>query len=166
MNSSSGDVRKLSSPRGSGGIVFDTSVVVFLTRGRAPDAARPLIETAIQAIDQGAAVVPAVSHIELLVGARDHEQLRLRLADLPVVDAYREVAEYAGTMGRYSREQGHSMRVPDLLIAATAAFLEIPLLHWDRDYARSRALAESGGSDHPGAELWRRLRLHPASLAA
>jgi hypothetical protein len=55
----------------------------------------------------------------------------------------------------------------DLLIAATAVHLDIPLLTCDHDFARGRRLAArdrrhrtKGG----GGVLWQRLELHPASV--
>ena len=49
--------------------------------------------------------------------------------------------------------------LPDLLIAATAVWLDVPLLTCDSDFARGRALASEA---EPG--LWSSLRRHPASV--
>jgi hypothetical protein len=72
----------------------------------------------------------------------------------------------AGAMGAFLTARGASIPFPDLLIAATALWLDIPLLAWDADYPRSRNVASAKNERHPGADLWRALVLHPASRGA
>jgi hypothetical protein len=69
-------------------------------------------------------------------------------------------------MGAFLSNAGATIPFPDLLIAATAVWLDVPLLAWDGDYARSRRVAQKSGSSHGGVGLWRTLRLHPATLDA
>jgi predicted nucleic acid-binding protein len=140
--------------------------MVLLNRRRAVEGTAELMRTALNAIETGRAAIPVAARTELLLTASDSEVVRPTLADIPIVVAPDDVAEDAGLMGAFLRKRGRSIQLPDLLIAATAIWLDVPLLHWDSDFARSHALALSTGSEHPGAELWRRLTLHPASLTA
>lgn len=80
------------------------------------------------------------------------------IARLPVVDTGRDVAQLAGRMGATARKAGATVPLPNLLIAATAVWLDVPLLTCDSDFRRG--IQVGGGSDHG---LWSRLRLHAAS---
>lgn len=103
------------------------------------------------------------------MGERDPagiERLRSALALLPAVPLTLEASENAGEMGSFLALSGASIPFPDLLIAATALWLEIPLLTWDGDFARAHATARRSRSSHAGVELWRALELHPASRVA
>jgi predicted nucleic acid-binding protein len=149
--------------------LFDTTVAVLLLRRTAPPDAADLLRAARAEIADGGALLSAVAVCELLIGERTPAGSR-RLADalarLPAVIAAVEVAADAGMMGAFLGERGSPVPLPDLLIAATAIWLDVPLLTWDDDFDRSRAVALESTSDHPGADLWRSLRLHPASRAA
>jgi predicted nucleic acid-binding protein len=70
--------------------------------------------------------------------------------------ASRDIAVRAGRMGAVARARGALVPVPDLLIAATAITLDIPLLTCDSDFGRGSGLGGRAGD-------WARLRLHPAS---
>jgi predicted nucleic acid-binding protein len=140
--------------------------MVLLSRRGTVVGTEGLVSAAINAIETGRAAIPVAARTELLMTARDSEVVRPTLASIPTIEAAQEVGEDAGLMGAFLRKHGTPIQFPDLLIAATALWLDVPLLHWDGDFARSRALAESTESAHVGAELWRRLWLHPASLAA
>lgn len=163
--------------------VFDTTVaVLLLRRDRVPSGGREalersaarnaredpaeLIRVARTEIASGAAILPAVAVSELLIGERSAKRtdtLASLLARLPTAVLPAEAARHAGLMGSFLRERGGSVPVPDLLIAATAVWLDVSLLTWDSDYSRSLHLARKSRSTHEGAELWRRLSLHPAS---
>jgi predicted nucleic acid-binding protein len=149
--------------------LFDTTVGVLLLRRRPPPETGTLIRAAQAEILAGAALFPAVAASELLAGEKDEEKgraLSRSLARIPTAVLTPEAAGDAGTMGAFLRGAGQAVPLPDLLIAATAVWLELPLLTWDGDYARSVRVAGEATSTHPGALLWRRLRLHPASLGA
>lgn len=111
----------------------------------------------------GRAIVSAVTLAELVVGARD-AAAEARVLDLlhrlPVVAADREVAARAGRMGRSARARGATLPLPDLLIAATAQWIGVPLLTCDSDFGRGRALASAA----PPGEPWHGFELHPASV--
>ena len=142
-------------------ILLDTSaIVVFLRRGRLAryEAAAA---AAGEALAGGRALLSAVSSAELLVGARDARavaDLSDLLAAIPVVAVDRAVGALAGRMGASARRAGATIPLPDLLIAATAVWLDVPLLTCDSDHARGVALGAS-----PGGEPWSTLRLHAAS---
>lgn len=142
--------------------LLDTSALVVLLR-RSPPADRVgTAEAAAEALRSSRALISSVTVAELVVGARDHRAGRLLLdllADVPAVAPDREVARLAGRMGRDARAAGSTIPLPDLLIAATAAFLRVPLLTCDSDFARGNALARGG---NPRA--WRGFRLHEASV--
>jgi predicted nucleic acid-binding protein len=118
-------------------------------------------------MDAGSALLPAPAVTELLIGEpteRGLQVLRSTLTRLPVAGLPTEAADQAGLMGSFLRSRGASIPIPDLLIAATAIWLDLPLLAWDADYARARAIAGGSRSRHDGAALLQRLELHPASL--
>lgn len=151
-------------------VLFDTTVpVVLIRQGRGespPKGAEDLIAAARHEIESSSAVLPAVSITELLIGESSvggRDALAAALLDLPTVVFPAEAARDAGVMGSFLRASGRPIPLPDLLIAATALWLEVPLLAWDGDYARSRDVAAAAEADHEGAGLWRQLRLHPAS---
>ena len=63
-----------------------------------------------------------------------------------------------GQRARTRTAAGATIPLPDLLIAATAVWLDVPLLTCDSDFARGLEL----GSE-VDAEGWGSLRLHPSS---
>lgn len=141
--------------------LLDTSALTVLIRRSPPQHLRAVRRAARDEIEAGRALVSAVTAVELLVGARGPEgvgRVSELLEVLPVVAAERTVAMDAGRMGFDARSGGATIPVPGLLIAATAVWLEIPLLTCDSDFGRGRRLGE-GANDSP----WSRLRLHPAS---
>lgn len=62
-------------------------------------------------------------------------------------------------MGRSVRARGETLPLPDLLIAATAAWIGVPLLTCDSDFRRGRELALAASPDDP----WHGFELHPAA---
>jgi predicted nucleic acid-binding protein len=149
--------------------LFDTTVAVLLLRRRPPAAAEGIIGAARSQILAGSALLASPGLTELLIGEstpRGTEALRSALERLPTASLPPEAADDAGVMGAFLRSRGASIPFADLQIAATAVWLEIPLLAWDGDYARSKDVALASKSTHPGADLWRALQLHPASRGA
>lgn len=114
-------------------------------------------------LQSGAALVSVVTVAELMVGARDGSA-EARLGDLlsrvPAVGIDREVAERAGRMGRVARDEGSTLPLADLAIAATSAWLGVPLLTCDTDFARGRTLAERARAGEP----WHGFELDPGSM--
>lgn len=146
--------------------LFDTTVGVLLLRRKRPKQVTGLIRAAQAEIDGSTALLPTAAVAELIIGERHKDRgahLTSMLERLPRAILSVEAAEYAGSMGAFLISQGAMIPFPDLLIAATAVWLDIPLLAWDGDYPRSKKVAAGARSDHPGAVLWRRFQLHPAS---
>jgi len=144
--------------------LLDTSALIVFLRRSPPPAFAAVAEATADGIRGHRAVVPAVAVTELLTGARDHRaeyRVLALLERLPVVAAGREVASLAGRMGREARASGGPLPSPDLLIAATARWLELPLLTCDSDFSRCRALAAAAQADSP----WHGFTLHAASVA-
>ncbi len=103
-------------------VLFDTSVVVDILR-----AYRPALDFA-RSLDD----VPACSEItrvEVLRGLRSHERRATErfLATLVWHDVDETIARRAGEMGRVVRRSHHGISVPDLVVAATAEELGLPL---------------------------------------
>lgn len=143
--------------------LLDTSALVVMLRRSRPAALETVAETARAELEAGRGLVSVVTAVELRVGARDRaaaDRIDRFLARLPVVDAGREMGALAGRMGAAARSAGATVPLPDLLIAATAVWLDLPLLTCDSDFARGVEV----GSD-PDEEGWASLRLHPASQA-
>jgi predicted nucleic acid-binding protein len=141
--------------------VLDTSALVVLMRRSRPSELEAVAEAARGEMEAGRALLSAVTAAELLVGSRGEAAMGLlmELLDrLPVVDAGREVARIAGRMGATARQTGTTVPLPDLLIAATGVWLDVPLLTCDSDFRR--AIEASGDSS---LEMWSKLRLHSAS---
>jgi predicted nucleic acid-binding protein len=149
--------------------LFDTTVGILLLRRKEPPETLPLLRAAKSEIERGSALLPAMAVTELVLGERDpagSERLSSALAKIPTAVLPAEAARDAGAMGSFLRAEGAPIPVPDLLIAATAVWLGLPLLTWDGDYARSRERAVASRSPHRGAELWKALVLHSASRGA
>jgi len=149
--------------------LFDSSVGILLMRRKPEPEAAPLVREARAEIARGTALLPAVAVTELLLGERKPKRTQALsefLALIPTVPLTVEAAHLAGTMGAFLRTRGAPVPFPTLLIAATAVWLELPLLTWDPDFDQARQLAQRDGSNRPGSEPWRELRLHPASRAS
>lgn len=144
--------------------ILDTSALVVLIRRTRGPALEPVAEAARAELESGRGLVSAVTAAELMVGARggtavDH--FTRLLEGLPVVDVGREIALLAGRMGAVARAAGGTIPLPDLLIAATAVWLDVPLLTCDSDFWRGIELGAASGGE--GGGPWEGLRLHPAS---
>jgi predicted nucleic acid-binding protein len=146
--------------------LFDTSAVAAYVRRRSPH--EQVVQVARAELAAGGAVLSVVSAAELLIGARDEAggaRLKTLIEALTVVPVDLTVGMMAGELGAYARRRGATIPLPDLLIAATALRLELPVLTVDSDFARGRSLAldDSDPGGEEGGRLWRRLQLHAAS---
>jgi len=143
--------------------LLDTSALVVLLRRHTPAGTENIREATSSVMRNQAAVLSAITVTELMTGARDEAgaaRLRKLLDHLPVVRADQEVADRAGRMGREARAAGRTLPIADLLIAATALYLDVALLTCDSDFKRGLTLAEEGGPK----SAWSGFRLHPASV--
>lgn len=157
--------------------LLDTSALTVFIRRNAPADTERVRQSCRSEVESGRALVSAVTATELLVGvdpergAADVERL---IESLPVVAVDREIAAMAGSLGGYARSRGETVPLADLMIAATAIWLDVPLLTCDSDFSRGAALGADGPGRSAGnravtsrgADLWRRLVLHPASVTA
>lgn len=143
--------------------LVDTSALIVLLRKTPPPGTEGVAVAAQAELRARSAIVSAVTVAELVVGARD-AAAEARVLDLlerlPVVAADREVAQRAGRMGRRARAMGATLPMADLLIAATARWLGVPVLTCDSDFGRGRDLALAADPADP----WHGFALHPASL--
>lgn len=145
--------------------LIDTSVLAVLVRGRSGRYERA-VRFARDELAAGRGLISVVTVAELLVGARDAdgaERLECLLRPVPTAPLDDETGISAGRLGAWARRAGATVPLPDLLIAATAVRLGIPLLAVDSDFARGRETVREGETDH-GATLWRALQLHPAGF--
>ncbi|MBI4519525.1 MAG: PIN domain-containing protein [Gemmatimonadetes bacterium] len=141
-------------------------MVLFLRRARPPSQEGAAL-AARRELRAGQALVSVVTAAELLLGARspaESENLGELIDRLPVVAADREVSELSARLGAYVRRRGATIPLMDLVIAATALWLDLPLLTCDSDFDRGRRLAEGRDDGDEGARLWRSLMIHPASV--
>jgi predicted nucleic acid-binding protein len=151
--------------------LLDTSALAVFIRRRRPSGVEELARAAREELEAGRVLVSSVTAVELLVGASSDaavKQLSGLLDALPVVSPDRDVALLAGRMGAYARARGATIPVPDLLIAATAVWLDVSILTCDSDFLRGSRLGhteEGVNREDDGGRLWGRLRLHPASVA-
>lgn len=145
--------------------LLDTSALVVLLRRRPPEGREVVASTASARLREGRAIVSSLTVAELLVGARNRaaeDRVMELLSRLPVVACDREVGELAGRMGRAAREAGATLPLPDLAIAATARWLDVPLLTADRDFRRGEELATKARRGDP----WRGFQLDPGSIVS
>ena len=143
--------------------ILDTSALVVVMRRSRPEALEPLVAAARAELEAGHGLVSVVTSAELRVGARSPgagARLDRFLERVPVVDAGREVGVLAGRLGAAARSAGRKIPLPDLLIAATAVWLDVPLLTADSDFFRGAEIGDSGDG------VWASLRFHPASRVA
>lgn len=114
-------------------VVLDTSALIdFLAGGKKADAVAEHLE-------EGDAYVSSVSVFELFAGVKNarHMSQREDLAALcVVVPVTGSIARRAASIYTALRRKGVTIAVPDLLIGATAAEQEMPLLTCNpRDFA-------------------------------
>lgn len=152
--------------------LLDTSALVVLTRRHPRPGTEGVVRAAERELKGGQCFISAVTVTEMLVGVRTGVQaLRLERLLEPIgrVSVLLEIAAAAGQMGAWVRHLARPVPATDLLIAATAVWLDVPLLTCDADFARPPAqalknLIPGNGAAAEGARLWQELQLHPASV--
>lgn len=149
--------------------LLDSTVGILLLRRKPVSEASGLIREARAEIGRGTAFLPAVTVTELLLGERKPKRIQVLselLARIPTVPLTEEAAHIAGTMGAFLRTRAAPVPFSTLVTAATAVWLDLPLLTWDPDFHRAGQIARQEPSNHPGSEPWQKLRLHPESRVA
>ncbi len=105
--------------------VVDTSALIaFLQRKELGNSVADLLES-------GQAVIPAVCVFELLAGAKSsvHRHQRRRLLSLAeIIPMDRDIAEAAADLFTTLRLKGKTIDNEDLMAAATALHLNLPIL--------------------------------------
>lgn len=106
--------------------VLDTNIVLYLLSGNV---------TVAEIIDGSQSYVSFITQLELLgfKGITNKEQQKIRsfLAECIVVDITEEIKNKTIAI-----KQSNHLKLPDSIIAATAQFLEIPLLTADKDFEK------------------------------
>jgi|LGOV01.1.fsa_nt_gb predicted nucleic acid-binding protein len=111
--------------------VIDTSAIIaFLRKVKPGDQVARLLES-------NQAVIPAVCVFELLAGVKSpvhihQRQQLLSLAEIIPMD--RKIAETAAELFTKLRSTGKTIDNEDLMVAATALFLDIPVLTVNKVY--------------------------------
>jgi predicted nucleic acid-binding protein len=105
--------------------IVDTSVLVDYLRGK-PEAAVVLEEQRAT----GPLFASEITGVELLAGMRPEEEIQTRalFAALTWCPLESALAELAGALGREWRPSRHNIDTADLIIAATAQLIDVPLL--------------------------------------
>lgn len=110
--------------------LLDTNIVLYLLSGN----------TTVEEIIHGSQLyVSFVTQLELLgykgITAKEQQHIKNFLGECIIVDITEEIKK-----NTISIKQKHQVKLPDSIIAATASFLEIPLLTADKGFAKITAL--------------------------
>ena len=107
-------------------VVADTSALIHLLEGKA---------IAVELLHSSEVFVSFVTEIELLSSKKSKkaqlERTRALMDDCTVLDPNRRIKELTIELRRR-----HGLKVPDSLIAATALYLDVPLITSDRGFDR------------------------------
>ena len=110
-------------------------------------ASRPGMEWFLEAVEDGDIAVCDMVVMEVLTSARDGDDFRRLESALAACPWHRvEVVDWdsARAVYRSLAEQGplhhRAVKIPDLLIAAVADRLHLPVVHYDEDYERIAAV--------------------------
>ena len=109
--------------------VVDTSALIAFLRGEEPGS------SARELLNAGHALVPAICVYELYAGvhSKRHREQRAHLVDLStVIPIDGRIAERAATLFNTARSSGFTVDNEDLLIAATAIEMNVPVLTANR----------------------------------
>ena len=113
---------------GNKGILVDTNSLIYFFNGN---------QKVIDAINDEILYISIITEIELLSFAKLDENsekaIRVFLSDdnCKLIDLITSIKEYTITIRRKQR-----IKLPDAIVAATAIFLDIPLLTFDAGFAK------------------------------
>lgn len=106
--------------------LLDTNIVLYLLSGNT---------TVAEIIDGTQIYISFVTQLELLgykgITAKEQQQVKKFLGECIIVDITEEIKKHT-----ISIKQKHQVKLPDSIIAATALFLEIPLLTADKGFGK------------------------------
>jgi predicted nucleic acid-binding protein len=104
--------------------LLDTNIVLFLLSGN---------QTIADIIDGEQIYVSFITELELLgykeISTKEHLKIKGFLKDCIIVDINEEIKQHT-----ISIKQKYAIKLPDSIIAATALFLETPLLTGDKGF--------------------------------
>lgn len=107
-------------------LLLDSNVALYLLRGD---------RSAADAIDGQTVFISFITRMELLskpgISAGELKKVEAFVNEWPMVELDRAIMDDAIRIRR-----AHRMKIPDAIIAATAKFLDVPLLTADRDFER------------------------------
>lgn len=106
--------------------VLDTNIVLYLLSGNS---------TVAEIIDGAQIYVSFITQLELLgyqgISKREQQKVKSFLADCTIVDITEEIKR-----NTIALKQKYHIKLPDSIIAATAQFLNIPLLTADKGFSK------------------------------
>jgi predicted nucleic acid-binding protein len=106
--------------------LLDTNIVLYLLSGNS---------TVAEIVDGSQSYVSFVTQLELLgykgISNKEQQKVKEFLNDCIIVDITEEIKKNTITL-----KQKHHIKLPDCIIAATAQFLDIPLLTADKDFTK------------------------------
>ncbi|MFN3422597.1 MAG: type II toxin-antitoxin system VapC family toxin [Armatimonadota bacterium] len=112
------------------GLLLDSDIIIYVLRGK-----EPIVNFLESLRAQGYELaISAVTAYEVYVGMRSGEEEKIRafLDSLVCLPVTREVAEKAAEYRRTFQQQGVTLQMPDLLIAATAFHYKLQLATYNR----------------------------------
>jgi predicted nucleic acid-binding protein len=106
--------------------VLDTNIVLYLLSGST---------TVAEIVDGAQTYVSFVTQLELLgykgISKREQQKVKAFLADCTIVDITEEIKKNTIVI-----KQKYQIKLPDSIIAATAQFLDVPLLTADKGFSK------------------------------
>ena len=106
--------------------VLDTNIVLYLLTGN---------KTILEIVDGSQIYVSFITQLELLgykgISSKEQEKIKAFLTDCIIVDITEDIKRNTITL-----KKKYIIKLPDSIIAATAQFLDIPLLTADKGFAK------------------------------
>ncbi len=106
--------------------VLDTNIVLYLLSGNS---------TVAEIVDGSQTYVSFITQLELLgykgISSKEQQKVKAFLADCIIVDITEEIKK-----NTIAIKQKYHIKLPDSIIAATAQFLDIPLLTADKGFSK------------------------------
>jgi predicted nucleic acid-binding protein len=110
--------------------VLDTNIVLYLFSGNT---------TVAEILDGSQCYVSFITQLELLgyngISSREQQKIKAFLDDCIIVDITEEIKN-----NTIAFKQQYQIKLPDSIIAATAQFLDIPLLTADKGFTKLSGL--------------------------
>jgi hypothetical protein len=107
-------------------LLIDTNIALYLLSGN---------KTVETTLDQATIYVSFITQLELLgyknMSSSEHQRIKQFIEDSIVVDINEEIKK-----NTIAIRQKHHIKLPDSIIAATAIFLDVPLLTADKQFSK------------------------------